>query len=116
MQEDIFDLLDQVSKGAFSVFNNLKYNREESNNISRYSCTEEMSKTEKEVLSRRLSELKKVDLIRTLKKDIPMEGSEHVYHFHDPRKVFIINPTMIRCLDHKEAMYLWEYCAPKGRK
>lgn len=116
MKQDIFDLLDQVSKGAFSVFNNLKFNRAEDNNITRYDEAEEMSKTDKEVLSRRLRELKDAGLIRSLRKEIQVPGTEQTYRFQDPRKVFIINPEMLRCVNHHEAVFLWECCAPKGKK
>lgn len=116
MQQDIFDLLDQVSKGAFSVFNNLKFNRSEENNLTRYAEEAEMSKTDKEVLSRRLRELKNAGIIRSVRKEIRIPQTEQIYRFQDPRKVFIINPDMIRCLHHHEAMYLWEQCAPKGKQ
>jgi hypothetical protein len=110
MQPDIFDLLDNVSKGAFSVFNNLKYNRDEGNNITKYSADESMSKTDKEVLSRRVRELKDIGLIRAVKKEIPEPISDKVFRFNDPRKTFIINPIMIRCSNHEEAIYLWNHC------
>ena len=108
--QDIFDVLDQVSKGAFSVFNNLKFNRDEENNLTRYEYPGEMSKTDKEVLSRRLRELKDVDVIRSLKKEIPIPGSDQLYRFQDPRKSFIINPNLIRCSKHAEALHLWQAC------
>jgi hypothetical protein len=111
MQPDIFDLLDSVSKGAFSVFNKLKYNRSEDNNITNYLADDGMSKTDKEVLSRRVRELKNVGLIRAVKKEIPESTSSKVFRFSDPRKTFIINPVMIRCSNHDEAMYLWDQCA-----
>lgn len=114
MQPDVFDLLDKVSKGAFSVFNNLKFNRSEENNITRYESPEEMSKTDREVLSRRLKELKDVGLICSVKKQIPMQNGFQAYTFHDPRRTFIINPTLIRCANHDEAMYLWSCCVSKG--
>jgi hypothetical protein len=114
MQQDIFDLLDNVSKGAFSVFNNLKFNRTEDNNVTRYASPEEMSKTDREVLSRRLKELKNVDIIRAVKKEIPVPGTDTVYRFKDPRRVFLINPDMIKCTNHDEAAYLWAKCNPKG--
>lgn len=118
MEQDIFDLLDQVSKGAFSVFNNLKYNRSEETNITRYKSPGEMSKTDKEVLSRKIRELKNVDLIRAVKKYIPemeVDGCRP-YVFKDPRSTFIINPIMIRCMNHDEAMYLWEQCGTEDKR
>lgn len=117
MQEkDVFDLLDQVSKGAFSVFNKLKYLRSESNNLTQYDDSEAMSKTDKEVLSRRIRELKNVDLIRSMKKEIVVPGSERIYRFQDPRKSFMINPYLIRCTEHDEAVYLWQQCAVPKKK
>jgi len=115
MDPDIFDLLDNVSKGAFSVFNNLKYNRSEDNNITKYHSDKEMNKTEKEVLSRRIRELKDVGVICAMKKEISVPGSYQVFRFKDPRKVFIINPIMIRCNNHDEASYLWSMCSGKDK-
>ena len=115
MQQDVFDLLDQVSKGAFSVFNNLKFNRDEETNITQYQSDGEMSKTDREVLSRKLAELRTVGLIRKMKKEIKAsDGGYRPYVFKDPRTVFIINPIMIRCSKHDEALYLWNQCDPKG--
>lgn len=105
---DVFDLLDKVSKGAFSVFNNLKYNRSEEDNVTQY-VGDEMNKTERESLSRRLKELKDVGLIRRVKKELKSGGGK-VYTFKDPRNTFIINPEMIRCQDHDEAEHLWNQC------
>jgi hypothetical protein len=112
MQPDVFDLLDQVSKRAFSAFNNLKYNRSLVNNISNYVATTEMDKTDKETLSRNMTELKTAGLIRVIpSKSIPhMTDDKLKYHFVDYRKTYIINPDMIRCSNHDEAEYLWKYC------
>jgi predicted transcriptional regulator len=107
-QMDVFDLLDKVSKGSFSVFNNLKFNRSEDDNTTQY-VGEEMNKTEKESLSRRLKELKDVGLIRRVKKELHSPTGK-VYVFKDPRNTFIINPDMIRCNNHSEAEHLWEQC------
>ena len=116
MGEDVFDLLDKVSRKAFSVFNNLKYNRSLTNNVCNYIATEEMDKTDKETLSRNLAELRSVGLIRRLiKKNIPHKDNDKlVYNFEDFRKTYVINPEMIRCRDHDEAEYLWDCC--KGEK
>lgn len=111
MPKDVFDLLDQVSKGAFSVFNNLKCNRSETTNITGY-VGSEMSKTDKEVLSRRLRELKDVGLICRVKKNLI--GKDGVnFTFKDTRSTFIINPDMIRCSNHDHAEFLWKQCVDK---
>lgn len=112
MKEDVFDLLDKVSKRAFSVFNNLKYNRSLTNNVCNYVVTEEMDKTDKETLSRNFTELRSVGLIRKIKcQFIPHKDKSNLMHqFSNFRKTYIINPEMIRCRDHDEAEYLWDYC------
>jgi len=113
MISDAFDLLDhleKVSHQAFKVFNNLKYNRSEVNNITQYESEETLSKTDKESLSRRVKELKDAGLIRSLKKEIKMEDPNIVWTFKDPRKVFIINPELIRCVEHEQAAHIWEEC------
>jgi hypothetical protein len=112
MKEDVFDLLDKVSRKAFSVFNNLKYNRSLTNNICNYVVTVEMDKTDKETLSRNLTELRSVGLIRKIKSQfIPHKDDPGLMHqFSDFRKTYIINPEMIRCRDHDEAEHLWNYC------
>ena len=111
MTHDVFDLLDRVSKGAFSVFNNLKYNRSETDNVTRY-VNNEMTKTDKESLSRRLKELKDVGLICRVKKTLESKDGKS-YNFKEPRNTFIINPEMIRCMDHDAAEYLWKQCTDK---
>lgn len=112
MGEDVFDLLDKVSKRAFSVFNNLKYNRSLTNNVCSYVAYGEMDKTDKETLSRNIAELKSVGLIRGITcKLIPHKNDDKLkYHFENFRKAYIINPEMIRCRYHDEAEYLWKYC------
>jgi len=112
IKEDVFDLLDKVSKRAFSVFNNLKYNRNLTNNTCVYVATEEMDKTDKETLSRNLAELKSVGLIRGIKcQFIPhMDDTSLMHCFNNFRKTYVINPDYIRCRDHDEAEHIWNYC------
>jgi hypothetical protein len=112
MKEDVFDLLDRVSKKAFSVFNNLKYNRSLVNNVCNYVATTEMDKTDKETLSRNIAELKSIGLIRSIKcQFIPVKDSPNKMHqFTDYRRTYVINPELIRCRDHDEAEYLWDIC------
>ena len=108
MGPDVFDRLVQVSKGAIEVFNNLKKNREESNNLTTYAPEEGMTRSQKEVLSRRFSELRKVGLIKKVKGEFPEPGGIKI--FTVPKGTFLINPEMIRCSNHDEAEYLWENC------
>ena len=60
---DIFDLLAQVSKGAFSLFTDLKHHRNENNNLVKYS-TKDWSKSDKEKFSRQLKELRTNNIVR----------------------------------------------------
>jgi hypothetical protein len=115
MKDDVFDLLDKVSRKSFSVFNNLKYNRSLTNNVCNYVATVEMDKTDKETLSRNLAELKSVGLIRVVTKQfIPHKDDRALMHqFTDFRKTYVINPEYIRCRDHDEAEYLWNYVGGK---
>lgn len=118
MNVEVFDLLDcleKVSKGAFSVFNNLKFNRSEITNITHYLSDEEMTKTERESLSRKLRELKDAGLIRSVKKSIQGEG-DITYTFKDPRTTYIINPELLRCAKHDEAELIWDQCGKKRKK
>lgn len=109
MSADVFDLLDQVSKGAFSVFNNLKYNRSEIDNTTKFVEDEDMTRTQKETLSRKFKELRSVDLIRPVKGPVKEKGTARIFTL--PKGTFIINPDMIRCSDHDDAEYLWNQCA-----
>lgn len=109
MAPDVFDRLDQVSKAAFTVFNNLKYNRAVQNNLTKYVPEDgSLSKTQKETLSRKLKELKDVDIIRQTKREMIDPDGVRVIRF--PKGTFIINPELIRCLDHNEAESLWKQC------
>jgi hypothetical protein len=108
MKKDVFDLLVQVSKGALEVFNNLKFNREENNNLTKYVPEEGMTRTQKETLSRKFKELKKVGLIKSVKGEFQDPGGIKIYTV--PKGTFLINPEMIRCSNHDEAEYLWENC------
>jgi hypothetical protein len=113
MQADVFDLLDRVSKGAFSVFRKLKYNRSVENNLALLPPDIEMTRTQKETLSRRYKELKAVGLIRLIKG--PLLDTDGIRTFTVRKGTFIINPELIRCINHDEAEYFWSQCA-QGEK
>lgn len=104
---DVFDLLDKVSKGAFHVFRELKFNRNEDNNTVHYP-TVEWSKTKRETFSRQLKELRDVDLVRVVKKSIESYRPNITYQFE--RQTYIINPAFIKCWDSVEADWLWGSC------
>lgn len=104
---DIFDLLDQVSKGAISIFRKLKFERNEKINVAFYD-TSALTKTQKETFSRNLRELKVVDLVRVLPKVVNSLVPNMVYNYG--KHTYIINPEMLRCFNHDEAEYLWNRC------
>ena len=105
MEPDVFDVLNQVSKGAFSVFCELKYRRDLHSNIVAYPGNDSLTRTQKETLSRKLKELRSVDLIRLLPKKIRME--KQTLRF--PRGTFMINPELLRCSNHDAAIVLWNH-------
>lgn len=105
MVKDIFDLLDEVSKGAFSVFNQLKYNRDEDNNTIYYPIPDGLTKSQTETRYRNIRELKKVGLIGSMKVEAAGFIPNTVYKFK--KHTYIINPDMLRCWKYDEAMHLW---------
>ena len=98
---DIFNLLDQVSKPAYSLFNQLKSNRNPTNNIS-FIKTSQMNKSQKTMFSSRILELKKQNIIKkafTIDRTKPIQKGS-----------YIINPNLILCPGHQEeALRIWDY-------
>ena len=109
---DIFDLLAKVSKGAVGAFRELKYHRDEENNVTKYD-TSELSKTHKESFSRQLKELRDVGLIRSVSGEMKGLKPNVVYRYG--RNTHIINPELLRCFYHDEAALLWEQCGKKSK-
>lgn len=106
MQPDIFDLLNRVSKGAFSVFCSLKYHRDVEINTAHVELDDQLTRTQKETISRKLKELRSVDLIRPVVKKI--QTKDRTMRFK--RGTFIINPELIRCSNHDMAELIWNQC------
>jgi hypothetical protein len=105
---DVFDLLDNVSKGAFTVFKDLRTNRNITYNTVIHHHDIRLSKTDKEVYSRRITELVKVGLIKKVKKGIQFSDDSELYV--EPRRTYIINPWVVSCLNTTESIYLWRQC------
>jgi hypothetical protein len=114
MEADIFDLLDRVSKGAFSVFNDLKFNRSIENNMSRIVKDPDMTQTQKETQSRKLKELREVGLIRKVTGQLTTP--DQTRRFKVDTGTFIINPEMIRCMHQDEAEHYWSQCVDERKK
>jgi hypothetical protein len=108
-QKDIFDLLDQVSKGAFSLFTALKRCRNVNNNLVKYS-TKDWSKTQKETFSRRLRELRKYKIVRIAR--ARMDGLGPNQQYVCKRQTYMINPDLLKCWEYDDADLLWSQCKP----
>ena len=104
---DIFDLLDQVSKGAFSLFTALKRCRNVNNNLVKYS-TKDWSKTQKETFSRRLRELRKYNIVKIARARMYGLGPNQQYVCK--RQTYMINPDLLKCWDFDDADLLWSQC------
>ena len=106
---DIFDLLAQVSKGAFRLFTELKRHRDEKNNLVYYP-TKDRSKTQKETFSRRLRELRKYNIVRIARARMKVQNPVRLYICE--RQTYMINPDLLRCWEHEDADQLWIQCKP----
>ena len=97
---DIFDILDKVSKSAYSLFNQIKNNRNPTTNIA---CLpkESLSKSQRVMYNKRLKELKNFNLI---KKAVTIDKREPI-----KKNSFMINPRLIKCPDNQDkALSMWE--------
>jgi hypothetical protein len=108
-QTDIFDLLDQVSKGAFSLFTAMKRLRNENNNLVKYS-TKDWSKSDREKFSRQLKELRTNNIVRVAKRT--MYGKDLQRPYDCKRQTYMINPDLLKCWDFDDADELWSQCKP----
>ena len=104
---DIFDLLCQVSKGAFGVFNELKHRRDEQTNLTTF-ITTDLSKTKRETFSRNLKELRQVDVVRIAKRT--MTGTDPGRPYVSPRQTYMLNPILLKCWGFEDAELLWGQC------
>lgn len=86
---DVFDLLDGVSKSIYSLFNSIKNKRDPLNNLAYINYPTD--KNEMKVFSRHIVVLKKRTILKRVSKGI-----------------FIINPFLIKPVEYKSAITLWE--------
>ena len=105
--EDLFDKLTQVSKGAFSLFNQIKYLRDEKTNMATFP-TKDWPHYKRVVFGRQLMELRKIGLMRIAKREMVARDPQQPYHL--PRQTYMINPSMIMCWDWEDAKILWDEC------
>ena len=104
---DIFDRLNQVSKGALAVFTSIKSRRNENNNFAGYD-TSDFSKTHKETFSRHLMELRKQNIVRRAGRVMIATNPRRPYQNH--KQTYMINPDLLKCWDFEDAMILWNQC------
>jgi hypothetical protein len=97
---DIIERLNLVSKGAISLFTEMKMHLDYTDNTVHYP-TDKFTQSQKTMFSRYLSELKKVDLVRKVRKT-------HVYK-RAPKHLYMINPTHVKCNAYSKALDIWKY-------
>ena len=97
---DIIECLNAMSKGAISLFTEMKMQLNYTDNTVYYS-TDKFTQSQKTMFSRYLGELKKVDLVRKVKKT-------HVYK-KAPKHKYMVNPEIIKCNDMSKAKDIWSY-------
>jgi hypothetical protein len=107
VREDLFDLLLGVSKGAFKLWNDLKYRRDEKNNLSTYP-TSDWSVHKQQGFSRHLRELRDKDMIKIAKREMVATDPQRPYK--TPKQTYMINPHMMKCWDWEDAKILWDEC------
>jgi len=115
---DVFDRLNKVSKKALAVFTNLKFHRIVRNNVCSYIPEWEMSKTDKEVMSRCICELRDVGLVRPVIRRMmrkPMDITM-IAQYKKFKRLYVINPDYIRCTYPKESKYIWDRCYVVSKK
>jgi len=98
---DIFDLLAQVSKSAFQLFNQIKLNRDPETNIC-VLAGEFNTPSQKAAFSRSFNELKRKNIIRRVKT---------AYYKKDKNEqAFILNPDLFKTFDINKAQEIWFNC------
>ncbi|MGH1461198.1 MAG: hypothetical protein ACRBB6_04100 [Neptuniibacter sp.] len=100
-EEDIFDLLAQVSKSAFQLFNQIKLTRDPETNIC-VTRIEFNSASQKAAFSRSFNELKRKDIIKRVKA---------AYYKKDKNEqAFILNPDLFKTFNINKAQEIWFNC------
>lgn len=105
--EDIFDSLDQVSKGAFRLFNELKKRRDPDNNLTVF-VTTGFTKTHKESFSRHLKELRQQNIVKIAQRT--MLGVDPRRPYATRKQTYMLNPSLIKCWHYEDADILWLQC------
>jgi len=95
---DILDILEQLPKGAFSLFNQLKLNRDPATNMCCYPINH-LTRSEQVAIRRNLGELYKAGIVKKAKTtDLVNPLPKHSY---------MINPYMIKCFEYSRAKKVW---------
>ncbi len=106
-EEDLLDLLDKVSKGAFKLFNELKKRRSQNSNLCHYP-TISLNKTQRESFSRQLRELRDVGVVKVAKRKMVGVDLEKPYLIE--RQTYMINPDLVKCWHYEDSAMLWIQC------
>jgi hypothetical protein len=105
--QDILDMLDKVSKGAFRLFNEIKKRRSPNSNLAHYP-TVDFNKTQRESFSRQLKELRDLGLVKVAKRKMVGVDLEKPYLIQ--RQTYMINPDLVKCWHYEDAAMLWIQC------
>ena len=97
---DIIERLNMLTKGAISLFTDMKMHLNYMDNTIFYP-TDGFTQSQKTMFSRYFGELKKVDLVRKVKKT-------HV-HKKAPKFLYMVNPEMVKCNEQSKAEEIWRY-------
>jgi len=106
-EDDIFDLLDQISKGAISLFRKFKSLRDENNNTLCY-VLDQMSQSKRVLFGRYLRELRNKDIVRITLREMVAHNPQRPYVFS--KSSYMINPNLIKCWDYEDSEALWGQC------
>lgn len=96
---DIFEILEKVSKKAFSVFNEVKLNRDPATNMCHFPINH-LPRSAQVSIRTALGELYKAEILRKAKTINLLNPL--------PRQTYMINPYMIKCWDYEEAKEIWK--------
>jgi hypothetical protein len=108
-QKDIFDRLAGVSKGAYNVFVELKCRRDQKLNLAHYPTTH-WTNTQRQQFSRYLKELRQTGIVRVALRRMAMKDPQKL--FIAEKQTYMLNPDLLKCWEHDEAIVLWDQCKP----
>lgn len=100
---DIFDLLVQLSKGAFKLFIELKSRMAFEDNLLRYPKNG-WTRSQQVMFGKLLKELVELNIVKRVKNTPYLNSIGPVFKKHS----FMINPHLIKCRKYTHAKQVWE--------